>query len=92
MSTIYKYEIPVDDRAHEFNIPGLVEFSKTAFSAGERAVWIWAVCNPGYISTKCLLRVFGTGHEIPYSAILIATAPPTPENAGFVWHVFEVSR
>lgn len=87
--TIWKFEIPVDDRWHEVNMPAPAKIVHAACVGAYGTVWVWAEVTPeGKETDARKLRVFGTGHPIPDEATYVGTAPSAP----FIWHVYELTR
>ena len=89
MRTIYRFEIPVDDRSYSFDLtPGSIgEPVAVAVTASSRIVEFWAVVDTEN-TTRRSFRVVGTGHPLPLTARYVGTAPRTP--SGLVWHLVEV--
>lgn len=85
-SYIYRYEVPVDGKDHEFVLHG------SPLHVGCRdydRVEFWAVYRDG--SSDGPLRRFqvvGTGHELPKGARYIGTAPAP--GGTLVWHLIEL--
>lgn len=82
-SAIYRYQVPIDDRWHEFCLSGAILH---VASRGPDAVDVWAY-NSGGPEIARMLRVFGTGHPLPEGLRYVGTAIAEP----FVWHVMEAS-
>lgn len=82
---MFRYEVPVDDGAHEFSLSG-DPVAAAATSAG-RVVEFWAEHIDGGGLLR-YFRVFGTGHPLPANARWVATCPGTA--SGLVWHLFEL--
>jgi hypothetical protein len=80
---IYRYEIPVDDDWHQFQLSGPVVH--VACRNGDyKKVHFWALAAAGEPYTAAL-RVFGTGHGVPDGTVYRGTAIAEP----LVWHLFE---
>jgi hypothetical protein len=84
--TIYRYEVPVDDRPHTHGLSG----NPVAVAGTDYVVEFWAETNPNRPPTERAFLVVGTGHPIPDDAIYVGTAPRTPH--GLVWHLYEVTQ
>jgi hypothetical protein len=81
---MYRYEVPVDDQAHEFRLtchPVAVANSRW----GTVEFWAEHADDPGVTRW---FRAFGTGHPLPEDAQWVGTCPRTPD--GLVWHLYEV--
>lgn len=86
MTTIWKYELPVDDQWHDLPINGPI----TGFGphpVRNDLVLVWAVHNEGADGGR-RLRVFGTGHELPENTRTqnVLSTVITADRQ-FVWHV-----
>jgi hypothetical protein len=79
-STIYRYEVPVDDRWHGFDLAGLI-----LHVAGRRldVVEFWALHDPSAASVRYEFRVFGTGQPLAGGAYV-----GTVVHSALVWHLF----
>lgn len=78
-STVYRYEVPVDDRWHAFDLTGDV------LHVGARrieAVEFWALHQPGP-ARRYEFRVFGTGHPLDGGRHVGSVVHPL-----LVWHLF----
>lgn len=80
--TIYRYEVPVDDQWHDFDLSG--EVVCVAARQGPEVVEFWARVYSSY-AEKRRFRVFGTGHALPEDVSHIGTALVGP----LVWHLME---
>ena len=79
---IYHYEIPVDDAWHDIPLSGPIVH--VACRKDIRVLHFWALAGVSSPYTA-RLRVYGTGHQVPLSAIYRGTAIIEP----LVWHLFE---
>lgn len=88
MRTIYRYEIPIDDRWHEVDMTGdIVHVAARELEVVE--VWAFAGDHPPVIRD---LRVFGTGHPIPtgYNGGAVGhVGTALVRNSGLVWHLLQ---
>lgn len=86
--SIYRYEIPVDDRWHDLEMTGdIVHIDARTLEVVE----VWAFAN-AYSPVVRELRVFGTGQPIPagYSgAPLRHLGTALVRNTGLVWHLMQ---
>jgi hypothetical protein len=82
--TIYRYEIPVDDRWHAVDLSGPIVH---VASRSMRSVELWAV-HGDKPATRRGFRVYGTGHPIPGDATYVGTA--IPPGGQLVWHLLEL--
>ena len=83
-ATIYRYEVPVDDRWHTLRLSGpIVHVAARQLDVVE--VWALATGNPEHESQ---FRAFGTGHPLPAERIRhVGTA--LTASGRLVWHLFE---
>jgi hypothetical protein len=80
---MFRYEIPVDDRAHEFKLTG----SPVAVATPDLGtVEFWAE-HDGAASATRAFRVFATGQPLPDGARWAGTCPRI---RGIVWHLYEL--
>lgn len=79
---IHRFEVPVDDQWHEFDVSGDV-LHVAARRPG--VVDFWAYARGGGAPLR--LRVYGTGHLLPGGLRYVGTAVAEP----FVWHLMEES-
>lgn len=96
MRTMYRYEIPVDDRYHE------IKLSDAGYPMAFGAKWedetqppiveFWAEHDDSFVQRTAIYRIYGTGHPIgdgdhpSDQFIYVGTAPRW---RGLVWHVYE---
>lgn len=82
---MFRYVVPVDDRAHEFKLTG----DPVAVAADSlKRVEFWAEHDEDAGATDRTFRVFGTGQPLPHGAVWRGTCPRI---AGLVWHLYEVT-
>lgn len=82
--TIYRYEVPVDDAAHDRLLQGdIVKVEAKDLYTVE----FWAEKTPASRQTPRLFRVYGTGHPVPVTAKHVGTCSRT---GGLVWHLYEM--
>lgn len=92
--TIYRYEVPVDDKVHVFSmtgsaLPGIQSHVEWDGTIPIHLVEFWAEhWGMSATPTQHAFQVFGTGHEVPEAARYIGTA--RREASGLVWHLYEV--
>lgn len=84
---VFRYEVPVDDRPHEFTLTGTPLAVAAQGDAGPVEFWAEHDDQAGAADTAFL--VAGTGHPLPAGAVWAGTCPRTP--AGLVWHLYEVT-
>lgn len=85
MRTVYRYVVPVDDRAHDIVLTGEIS------AVGCRSAWaveFWAIHDDSATAVTRCFQVFGTGHALPHQAVYVGTAV-APGDA-LVWHLFEL--
>lgn len=82
-STIYRYEIPVDDQWHPLPLSGAIVH---VASRDPYAVELWAL-DGGPTVTRGF-RVFGTGQPLPDDVQHVGTA--IPPGGRLVWHLMEM--
>jgi hypothetical protein len=83
MRTIYKYELPFNDKV-TVNMPKGAEVL-TVQTQG-RGLYLWALVEPSISTVERRFEIFGTGHPITAGKRnYIGTAQVGP----YVWHVFE---
>lgn len=86
VSAIYRYEVPVDDQVHTITCGKPLHVASSAIDRVE----FWALFGQEVLVAERTFQVFGTGHELPSSALYRGT---TPRNSlGLVWHLFELVR
>lgn len=84
---IYRYDVPVDDRWHDFDLTGPIVHVATRHPD---RVEFWAIHDPGAAIEVTKLKVFGTGHPMDcpdggqVAHIGTALVPPS---GGLVWHL-----
>jgi hypothetical protein len=83
---MYRYEVPVDDRAHLLATKGFP--LAAAASADASHVEFWAEDDDHRAGVARAYQVFGTGHPLPPGASWQATCPRHP--SGLVWHLYQV--
>ena len=86
---MFRYVVPVDDRAHVFELwdtPVAVAVARR--DGRDFSVEFWAEHAEDGLTIAHAYQVFGTGHPLPNGAEWVATCPRTPE--GLVWHLYEL--
>lgn len=84
---MFRWYLPVDDEDHEFPIlQEPVMAGVTKYSGLGDELEFWAEEAP-YGNCKTVLRVFGTGHDIPGEYKHVVSAPR--DTRGLVWHVYK---
>lgn len=81
---MFRYEVPVDDQWHEFQLTR--DPVHVAVNINARAMEFWAEFVDGDQTYRRVYRVFGTGHEIPDDAHWVGTAERV---IGLVFHLYE---
>lgn len=85
MRQIQRYEIPIDDQPHPFELSGSV--LSIAAKSGASVVEMWAESGNG-VPVSRSFQVFAEGQSIPDNAQWIGTTDRTSN--GKVWHLYEV--
>lgn len=90
---VYRYEVPIDDDVHPLPTGDIVHVDTREVGVVE--VWI-EVPDQGDLPNM-IVRVYGTGHEVPADAVHLGTAltPDWTHQGGqprgrFVWHLYAV--
>lgn len=81
---IFRYEVPVDDEFHHFDLSGEI-VAVGCRQAG--AVEFWAYRLEGGETVNVGLIVVGTGHELPPYTHHVGTA--VAPGGSLVWHLME---
>jgi hypothetical protein len=88
MQTIYRFEVPVDDRPHSFFMtPGPSFGPRRIENKDNVTVEFWAEVLTGQTIQR-RFQVVGTGHKLPEGSVYVGSAPRN--RAGLVWHLVEV--
>lgn len=85
MRTVYKYEVPIDDKT-SFEAPIGAEILHIGPGSSTGSLYVWALVDTVQESERIGLIVAGTGHPLPDRRgkfLQTVIAPP------FVWHVWE---
>jgi hypothetical protein len=85
MSTVWKFQVAIDDVPTAIEMPELAEVVHVDSQAG--GLWLWALVVPDRPSEIRRFVVHGTGHSVPHSHLYVGTVQMGP----LVWHVFEVA-
>jgi hypothetical protein len=86
---VFRYEVPVDDEPHVFDLVSNVPVLHVNVTASVGLVEFWAEDYGGdLLTTRRAFQVFGTGQALPDGAQWRGTCDRTPE--GLVWHLYEV--
>lgn len=92
MRSIWRYEIPVDDQPHKFQLNDWpTDFGLKRYGTYSFAVEFWSYHDDNAPTFDITYLVVGTGHEIPYGYFVVGTAPRDPET-GLVFHVVELQE
>lgn len=83
--TIYRYVVPVDDRAH---IIATMGDPVAVAIVGHEYMEFWAEYQKGAGVKERVFQVFGTGHPVPDGANYVGTGQRT--NLGLVFHLYEL--
>jgi hypothetical protein len=88
--TMFRYLVPIDDRAHAIPLSGSPVAVAFDFGGGwaDSSVEFWAESAEGAPQVNRAFRVFGTGHPLPEGAKWRGTCPRTPQ--GLVFHLYEL--
>ena len=85
MKRVLRYEVPIDDKSHSFELNN-IPFSHVAVVLDkEPYLEFWAESDDSFVTVNHSFRVFGTGQEVPDDFWYVATAP---RNQGLVYHLF----
>ncbi len=87
MKSVWKYDIPVDDRNHSFQMP---PGRPIMVGIQDRldVVQLWMEVDPETEKRNARrFQVFGTGQDIPRTATHVGSVIAHPN---LVWHMFEV--
>lgn len=89
MKTIYRQQVPVDDKIHSFAIPMFCEILRVS-ALGNDVVEFWyeQKLPVQQLTHRRGFRVVGTGHNIQDDYTWRGTCQRTP--SGLVWHLYEV--
>jgi hypothetical protein len=84
--TIYRYQVPIDDRAHILALSS--DPVSVAISPDLTYMEFWAEHHSGAGVRDRAFQVYGTGHPVPDGAEYVGTAPRT--RLGLVFHLYEL--
>jgi hypothetical protein len=92
LRTVYRYEVPIDDKPHRIQLsssclPIAVAAVTLDGSATSWIVEFWAEHNDAEPLVDHVFQVFGTGHPVPAGARWRGTCPRL---FGLVWHLYEI--
>lgn len=85
-ATVYRYGIPVDDRAHELELSGAILHVDCR---DPKVVEIWTL-ETGGPRTSRWFKVFGTGHDLPDLTDVTHCGTALAPGGALVWHLFEM--
>lgn len=85
MRAVHRYEVPVDDQAHDIELSGPIMHVDCRNPA---LVEIWAMTGVQQPMIR-IFQVFGTGQPLPDNAAHIGTAL-AGRGGAMVWHLFEL--
>jgi hypothetical protein len=85
MRAVHRYEVPVDDHAHDIELSGPIVHVDCR---NADRVEIWAIADEQEPTVRTF-RVFGTGQTLPDNAAHIGTAL-AGRGGALVWHLFEL--
>ena len=86
---MFRYEVPVDDQHHTFDLVSNISVRHVAAAAID-VVEFWAEDYDGVLLTiPRHFQVFGTGQPLPEGASWCGTCQRLPN--GLVWHLYEVA-
>ncbi len=85
---IYKYDVPVDDKLHEFDIPKGGRIVHIQSQSGFDSVQFWAMVNPHAerVDVRRFL-VVGTGHDFGNTFYHVGSTVVL--GGKLVWHLLE---
>lgn len=89
MKRMLRWDVPIDGLPHEIYVEGNIRtVGIRTIGDTYRRLDLWsevsAGSEPGHAR---ILQVYGTGWEIPDTAVWLGTTPRTPD--GLVWHLYE---
>lgn len=85
MKKVFRYEVPIDDEWHNFDLKGKILHVDQR--ARKTVVEFWAMNDDSAEPIRRSLRVFGTGHVLAEEAeFYYGTA--MDNSHGMVWHLF----
>jgi hypothetical protein len=86
---VLKWQVAVDDREHRIGGGEIVHVA-VQYPDQPDVVTVWTVepRNRDAVTAMRLVRVFGTGHPLPYFATPLGSA--VTANGRLVWHLFEL--
>lgn len=85
MRAVYRYEVPVDDEAHEIELSGLIVHVASRVIT---VVDVWAESDREAPIVRTF-RVFATGQPLPHQAVHIGTVLAGRDGV-LVWHLYEL--
>jgi hypothetical protein len=84
VNAIYRYEVPVDDEWHEFDLTGDVLH---VAARQVDTVEFWSLNEPDQLAETCRFRVVGTGHLVDPNWVHRGTA--IAPGGMLVWHLMQ---
>ena len=85
---VLRYEVPVDGESHL--IPTEWYHVVHVDTRNPEIVEIWAEDIEGETHKGVCVQVFGTGHEIPITALHLGSV--VTDSGNLVWHLYEVKE
>lgn len=86
MKTIYKYTLEVTDE-QTVNMPSGAKILH--LEEQHSSICMWALVDREEPNIARIFQIFGTGHQIPESALRTYIATVLTDQGRFAWHVFE---
>jgi hypothetical protein len=84
---VYRYEVPIDGRAHPLDLNGFP--LRVAVQTDTQVMEFWAEHWEERPTETLHFQVYGTGHPVPHDAVYWGTADRV---LGLVFHLYEVSH
>jgi hypothetical protein len=90
MNSVFKYEVPIEDR-FKLMLPKHAKI--LSFQAQHERPQIWALVDPEEEAMEREFRLAGTGHPIDERDVnLYYIGTCQMRDGGLVWHLFEIFR
>lgn len=84
MKIVYKYAVPASQHVFSMSLPKNFKTLRVAYQ-NER-LCMWCEVDPKAEKVETKFSIFGTGQDIPDSAVYVTTWDSGP----FVWHLYRL--